>query len=127
MKKTICPQCGRRLTMPAQSGVVTCDGCAFQFNPGFVWVAPPALWRRIVGALLLVLGGLMLFVEVPMAVMLYNAKDRHFVTRMIGMFLWPTLAISAGFALAGGTIIHEVRTPPKEAEPEETRETWEEE
>jgi hypothetical protein len=99
----------------------------FEFNPGFVGVAPPALWRRIVGATLLVLGGLLLFIEVPLAIMSFDVRDRDMGMKLVGMFLVPALAIFGGIGLAGGTIVHEERPQSKENAPPAEQQTWEEE
>jgi hypothetical protein len=77
--------------------------------------------------MLLVLGGVMVFVAVPLAVKSFRDNDRHFGARMVGMFLLPVMAICGGLALAGGTVIHEDRSPSRREAPEGAPETWEEE
>lgn len=55
-----CPECDRRLPPPATPGAVTCDGCGCRFDPGHVRYRPAPAWRRVLGALVLGLGGLTL-------------------------------------------------------------------
>jgi hypothetical protein len=96
--KHVCPHCGRKLPVPAQSGTVRCDGCEQSFDPSKVRLRPASMPKRIIGWALLVVGSLLLFGAVS-AALRYDLRDHRTAVRLFGTFLLPAVAIFAGFSL----------------------------
>lgn len=113
--KLICPYCGRHQPIPAQAGVVACDGCERRFDPAKVRFQPASLPKRVAGWSLLVIGLLLLLGGIS-AALRHDSRDPDLPMRLVGTFLLPAVAILAGSALGRGRLVVDESRPDAEIE-----------
>jgi hypothetical protein len=117
--KLRCPGCARQLAGPDQPGTMVCDGCGLHLDPAAIRYQPAPPWRKVLGWVLLTLGGLSLLGALRVAMTELDAHNTDFVMTLVGLFLLPALALFGGMALVKGKDVVVGSTPKLDASPQE--------
>ena len=118
MSKLTCPYCDRRLQVPVQNGLVTCDCCEKRFDPSKVRVQPAPWPKRACGGALVVLGILLLIVALA-SLPRYDLHESDGQFAAVGAFLPGGFALFGGLALGRGKLVIDDSPHDNENDPDE--------